>query len=271
MSSGEREQVVGVLVTHNSQAFLAELLESIESQSQKLDQLIVIDDNSTDLTRSILTEHGIMAIRSTSTATDLSTRIAINFLQGVAHAPPGAIVILGDHDDTWLPNRVEHQSAIMRAFPNAAMLASDGNTGTQNAPQETLQTLQTQQTLRSTFPVPENWGALTKRQQFTYAVKHSIATGGASAIRPDKLPTTIPAGWLHDRWWSLAAISTHAMVLDTEPVINYRITPEQQVGLDTRAQNKSARSWLTHHARNSGTSIKRSSDLALLFTGRLNK
>lgn len=262
MSSQKREQVVGVLVTHNSQAFLAELLESIESQSQKLDQLIVIDDNSTDSTRSILTEHGIMAIRSTSTATDLSTRIASNFLQGVGYAPQGAIVILADHDDTWLPNRVEHQSAIMRAFPNAAMLASDGNTGTQNAPQETL---------RSTFPVPENWGALTKRQQFTYAVKHSIATGGASAIRPDKLPKTIPAGWLHDRWWSLAAISKNAMVLDTEPVINYRITPQQQVGLDTRAQNKSARSWLTHHARNSGTSIKRSSDLALLFTGRLNK
>jgi glycosyltransferase involved in cell wall biosynthesis len=258
VSSQEREQVVGLLVTHNSQAFLAELLDSIDAQTQSLDQLVVIDDHSTDSSRNILSERGIMATRSTSTATDLSTRIASNFLQGVGYAPPGSIVILADHDDTWLPNRVQHQSKLMRAFPNAAMLASDGN-------------ISTGQTLRSTFPVPENWGALTKRQQFTYALKHSIATGGASAIRPSKLPTTIPPGWLHDRWWSLAAISENAMVLDTEPVINYRISPEQQVGLDTQAQGRNTKAWLTHHGRNTGRSIKRSTDLALLFTGRLNK
>jgi len=261
MSNQELAPIVGVLVTHNSQAFLAELLDSVDGQTQPLDQLIVIDDNSTDSTRNILSERGIIAIRSTSTATDLSTRIAGNFLQGVRHAPPGAIVILGDHDDTWLPNRVEHQSKIMRAFPNAAMLASDGN----------IKTTDTNRTLRSTFPVPANWSALSKRQQFTYALKHSIATGGASAVRPSRLPATIPAGWLHDRWWSLAAISKNAMVLDSEPVINYRTTPEQQVGLNTQAQHRNTEAWLTHHAKNTGRSIKRSADLALLFTGRLNK
>ena len=258
MINQESAPVVGVLVTHNSQAFLSELLDSIDAQTQQLDQLVVIDDNSTDSTRNILSQRGITAIRSTSTATDLSTRVASNFLQGVSNAPPGSIVILADHDDVWLPNRVQHQSKLMRASPNAAMLASDGN-------------ISTGQTLRSTFPVPEKWGALTKRQQFTYALKHSIATGGASAIRPGKLPTTIPSGWLHDRWWSLAAISENAMVLDTEPVINYRITSGQQIGLNTQAQGRNTKTWLTHHGRNTGRSIKRSLDLALLFTGRLNK
>ena len=62
MSSVQRNPVVGVLVTHNSQQFLAELLDSIDSQTQPLDQLIVIDDNSTDSTRSILSERGITAI-----------------------------------------------------------------------------------------------------------------------------------------------------------------------------------------------------------------
>ncbi len=261
MSNQELVPIVGVLVTHNSQEFLAELLDSVDRQTQPLDQLVVIDDNSTDSTRNILSERGIIAIRSTSTATDLSTRIAGNFLQGVRHAPPGAIVILGDHDDTWLPNRVEHQSKIMRAFPNAAMLASDGN----------IMTTPDNHTLRSTFPVPDNWSGLTKRQQFTYALKHSIATGGASAIRPSRLPATIPAGWLHDRWWSIAAIRENAIVLDSEAVINYRTSPEQQVGLDTQAQDRNTKDWVTHHVGNAGRSIKRSADLALLFTGRLNK
>ena len=260
MNSVQRDPVVGVLVTHNSQQFLAELLDSIDSQTRPLDQLIVIDDNSTDSTRSILSERGITAIASTSAATDLSTRIANNFLQGIRCAPPESIVILGDHDDTWLPNRVEHQSHMMTSFPQAAMLASNGYT-----------TNSTNSTLRSTFPVPAHWSELTTRAQFTYAVKHSVATGGASAVRPSRLPATIPTGWLHDRWWSLTAVSKKAMVLDSVPVINYRISPSQQVGLDTQAQHKGTKDWVRHHVGNAGRSIKRSADLAFLLTGRLNK
>ena len=263
MNSVQRNPVVGVLVTHNSQQFLVELLDSIDSQTRPLDQLIVIDDNSTDSTRSILSERGITAIASTSAATDLSTRIASNFLQGVRCAPPESIVILGDHDDTWLPNRVEHQSHMMASFPQAAMLASDGYT--------TNSTNSTNPTLRSTFPVPAHWSELTTRAQFTYAVKHSIATGGASAVRPSRLPATIPTGWLHDRWWSLAAVSKKAMVLDSVPVINYRISPSQQVGLDTQAQHQGTKDWVRHHVGNAGRSIKRSADLVFLLTGRLNK
>ena len=260
MNKVQRDLVVGVLVTHNSQQFLAELLDSIDSQTRPLDQLIVIDDNSTDSTRSILSERGITAIASTSAATDPWTRIASNFLQGVRCAPPESIVILGDHDDTWLPNRVEHQSHMMASFPQAAMLASDGYT-----------TNSTNPTLRSTFPVPAHWSDLTRRAQFTYAVKHSIATGGASAVRPSRLPATIPTGWLHDRWWSLAAVSKKAMVLDSVPVINYRISPSQQVGLDTQAQHQGTKDWVCHHVGNAGRSIKRSADLVFLLTGRLNK
>ena len=260
MNSVQRNPVVGVLVTRNSQQFLAELLDSIDSQTRPLDQLIVIDDNSTDSTRSILSERGITAIASTSAATDLSTRIASNFLQGVRYAPPESIVILGDHDDTWLPNRVEHQSHIMASLPQAAMLASDGYT-----------TNSTSHTLRSAFPVPAHWSDLTTRAQFTYAVKHSIATGGSSAVRPSRLPATIPTGWLHDRWWSLAAVSKKAMVLDSVPVINYRISLSQQVGLDTQAQHQGTKDWVCYHVGNAGRSIKRSADLAFLLTGRLNK
>jgi len=61
MINQESAPVVGVLVTHNSQAFLSELLDSIDAQTQQLDQLVVIDDNSTDSTRNILSERGITA------------------------------------------------------------------------------------------------------------------------------------------------------------------------------------------------------------------
>ena len=244
--------VVGVIVTHNSQEFLPELLASVTNQTQQLDQLIVIDDRSTDETTAILSEHGITPTRASSRGTDLTTRIAQNFQQGVKQAPRNAIVILGDHDDVWCPNRVQHQARAFMEAPLLAMIASDGK-------------VNEVETLRTTFPIPANWSAMSKSKQFTYALRHSIATGGASAIRADNFnDINIPSGWLHDRWWSLAATAQGRMALDSEIVIDYRITPEQQVGLDTAQQAESTRTWIVDHAKNLTGTAGKSVDLMRL-------
>ncbi len=249
-------QVVGVIVTHNSQDFLPELLASVTNQTQQLDQLIVIDDRSTDTTTTILSEHGITPTRASSQATDLTTRIAQNFQQGVNQVPPSAIVILGDHDDIWRPHRVEHQSQVFLEAPLLAMLASDG---------QLTQGNEQTGTLRSTFPIPANWSALSKSKQFTYALRHSIGTGGASAIRPSNFnDINVPSGWLHDRWWSLAATAQGRMALDSEIVIDYRITPEQQVGLDPAMQQESTRTWLATQVKDFTNTAGKSVDLMKL-------
>ena len=243
---------VGVIVTHNSQEFLPELLASISNQTQKLDQLIVIDDRSTDKTTSILSEHGIILTRAISVATHITTRIAQNFQQGVSQAPPNSVVILGDHDDVWRPDRVEHQVSAFERTPLLAMLASDGQ-------------VNEIETLRTTFPIPVNWFAMSKKKQFTYALRHSIATGGASAIKPANFKDiNVPEGWLHDRWWSLAATAQGRMALDTKIVIDYRITPEQQVGLDTANQGADRLAWLSGHARSAGVSAVKASEIMKL-------
>ena len=245
---------VGVIVTHNSQEFLPELLASISNQTQQLDQLIVIDDRSTKKTTSMLSEHGIIPTRAISVATHITTRIAQNFQQGVRQAPPNSVVILGDHDDVWRPDRVEHQVRAFERAPLLAMLASDGQVN------ET-------ETLQTTFPIPipVNWSAMSKNKQFTYALRHSIATGGASAIRPANFKDiNVPEGWLHDRWWSLAATAQGRMALDTKIVIDYRITPEQQVGLDTANQGAERLAWLSGHTRSAGVSAVKASEIMKL-------
>ena len=244
----------GVIVTHNSEKFLPELLASIANQTRPLDQLIVIDDRSTDKTTSILSEHGITPTRSSSEATDLATRIAENFAQGVRKAPAGAVVILGDHDDVWRPGRVAHQVRAFEQAPLLAMLASDG-------------AVNELETLRTTFPIPDPaaWSAMSTNKQFTYALRHSIATGGASAIRPVNLTDLdVPRGWLHDRWWSLAATAQGRMALDNEIMIDYRITPEQQVGLDSANQNSGQLAWISGHVRNAGVSAARGAEIMKL-------
>jgi len=228
--SADGPRAAAVIVTHNSERFLPELIASIQGQTRAPDELIAIDDHSTDQTISMLRDAGWMVETATSSATDVTSRIAQNFAQGVRAARDFDVAILGDHDDYWLPDRVDHQVHQLGRHPSSWMLASEARI------------MGSSETLRSTFPIPDDWHDMSRARRLRFVLRHSIATGGASAIRPAQLlaPANkcvpIPRGWLHDRWWSLAATAKDAIVIDPYPVIEYRIQSSQQVGLDRGRQ-----------------------------------
>ncbi len=230
--SADAGRVAAVIVTHNSERFLPELIASIQGQTRTPDAVIVIDDHSTDQTIDMLRLAGWRVEAATSSATDTTTRIAQNFTQGVRAVRDFDIAILGDHDDYWLPDRVDHQVHQLAKHPSAWMLASGARIMGSN------------RTLRDTFPVPDYWADMSRGRRLRYALRHSIATGGASAVRPRQLldpvneTTTIPAGWLHDRWWSLAATAKDALIIEPHSVIEYRVQSNQQVGLDRGRQGR---------------------------------
>jgi len=249
-----------VMVTHNSTHYLPETLVSIAAQDTRADLFIAIDDHSTDRTRDVLASAGFTVELATSPATDTITRIAHNFLQGLRRAQSAgvAVVILGDHDDIWHENRISHQMEILEASPSVAMVASNGYLIDEHG-------VAVAGTLRDTFPVPADFSRWQARRQWAYALRHSLATGGASALRPARLSdTSIPPGWLHDRWWSLQSLRAGGLILDDTPVIDYRLSEGQQVGLSTQNQD-SPRRWLATKARWSGQTLSRTRDLARLM------
>jgi len=253
------------MVTHDSQRFIEQTLASIRDQETPADLLIAVDDSSTDATPELLTQHGFTVHRATSTSRDINTRIAQNFQQGLraANAAGAELVILGDHDDAWHRNRIEHQVALLQQAPTVAMLASDGFLIDEHG-------AAVPGTIRTTFPVLDDFNQQPLRAQLAYALRHSIATGGASALRPSAMADwSVPAGWLHDRWWSLAALRSQAFALDATPVIDYRLSPEQQVGLDSADQDN-ARRWLLGKLSKATASAARIKDLSRLAKGKLS-
>lgn len=220
-----------VLVTHNAERWLEQTLHSVAAQSQSPEDIVIIDDASTDRTRTLIAEvlPSARVMPALTKAADRATRIAQNFVQGV-RASRADIVILGDHDDVWMPERIAHQVKVMQEHPAAAMVASSA-------------TLIDQEgnllagTLRGTFPVPSSFMTWPRGRQVTFALVRSIATGGVSAIRPKALASLdVPDGWLHDRWWSLASVQQGAFILDDGIVAQYRVSPTQAVGLHTNSQ-----------------------------------
>lgn len=248
-----------VLVTHNSQGFLPELLASIDRQTLQPELKLAVDDNSTDNTRELLTANGFTVIPAQSDESDTTTRIAQNFVQVVTAAGDAGAdtVIIGDHDDLWHPHRIKHQSQFLNTHEHVSMLASNGRTPDGS--------------LRTTFPVPENFNELDLQAQWRYVTKHSIATGGASAIAPNRISTlSVPAGWLHDRWWSLRAVREGSMWVDPELVIDYMVSPDQQVGLDTAGQGNSA-TWFGRKLRELPMTARKMKDISQLLSDTKTK
>lgn len=229
--------VVGVVIaTHNSARWIAETLESISGQTHLPDKIVFVDDRSTDGTSEVVTNWfsstqrpGIVVewLHTTSVNPDPRTRIAQNFTQGVRALASADYVALADHDDVWLPHRLESQIDLMQES-GSIYLASNGfiKDGTE--------------TLFDAFHIPEEIEDLNATQLLRHVLRRSVATGGASMIRPPALLDSgtfvPPRGWLHDRWWSLVAATQGLLQVSRKPVIDYRISPDQSVGLDRGRQ-----------------------------------
>ena len=251
--------VAAVLVTHNSERFLPDTLASIGSQTQTPDHFVAVDDGSTDGSVKLLQEAGFHVQRATSQSHDVNTRVAHNFTQGVRRAQGlGAeVAVLGDHDDVWHSNRVEYQMGLLSQHRDSAMVAS-------NAYLMDEWGVALPGTLRDTFPVPDDFNAWSTRRQWAYGLRHSLATGGASALRLDAFDDwSVPPGWLHDRWWSLKALRHSMLHIDPTPAIDYRLSKSQQVGLDSAYQDQWWQ-WLARKTRSGVVSAKRARELGLL-------
>ena len=229
-------RVAAVLVTSNSERWLEQTLLSVLEQSRVADELVIVDDGSTDKTFAIIERVAgprARVVAATSSSPDLSTRIAANFRQGLQQVRGCDVVVLGDHDDVWHADRIAHQIEVMQVWSDTSMLASDGRL-------IDVSGLVIPGSLRTAFPVPEGFNERPPADQMRAVIRRSIATGGASAVRPAAFAdAAIPPGWLHDRWWSLLATAREQMRLDDAEVIDYRLSPGQEVGLDRGRQDRS--------------------------------
>jgi glycosyltransferase involved in cell wall biosynthesis len=97
-----------VVAAYNAQAYIAEAVESVLGQTISPDEVIVIDDGSTDGTRNALRPFGD---RITLLAQNNSGQaVAVNKALAIAQ---GELIGFCDADDLWTPRKLELQLALL--------------------------------------------------------------------------------------------------------------------------------------------------------------
>ena len=107
------------LATYNGSQYIRDLLDSLFSQSLLPDEIVVVDDCSSDDTLTILKEYAVKyeIIRIYSNESNLG--VNKNFEKAVSLCS-GNFILLCDQDDVWLPNNVEMKINALKKYPSTS-------------------------------------------------------------------------------------------------------------------------------------------------------
>jgi glycosyltransferase involved in cell wall biosynthesis len=242
------------MVAHDGERFLRQQCESIFRQSLMPALLIVVDDASTDGSRGLLRELAHSAPipveliwADGSSESNRKSRIAANVIKGLAAAAPYEIVLLSDQDDEWLVDRLASQRDVLRSNSSALLVAGDGILINEAG-------AETGGLLSDSFPRPAQWESLDAGSRMRAALRIPFVTGAAMAMKAPLvgLMEPVPGGWLHDRWATLVAVARDGLVLQSEPVIRYRIHEGQVLGQRQAQVGSGGRRWRQVLSRGAG-------------------
>lgn len=105
-----------VMATYNGAKYLREQLDSIYGQTVVPDEIIIVDDCSTDNTLSVLSEYkerGNLKIY----VNEKNKGVNANFERAITLAQ-GDYICISDQDDVWFPNKIEASLSKLKEIEN---------------------------------------------------------------------------------------------------------------------------------------------------------
>jgi glycosyltransferase involved in cell wall biosynthesis len=225
------QSVSVAMCTYNGARFLAQQLESFSRQTDPLDELVVCDDGSSDETISILRRFQADAAFAVKIFENKPALGVTRNFEKAAGACSGDLIFFSDQDDIWSADKVKMIKAHFRQNPHAEAVFSDGWLIDENSHRMPG-------TLWAGYGFNDS---CRKKWKNGLALKDLLynrnkVTGATLAITSKLYERIIPfeerAGWFHDQFIASHAAATNSLDWISEPLIEYRIHPAQQVGLN---------------------------------------
>lgn len=124
--SRKGQSIAAIMPLYNKRKYVIDAVESILQQTLPADEIIIVDDGSTDGSGDLVAERygnepKVRLIRQTNHGIGAATNVAIQ----ATRAPLLAFL---DADDKWLPQKLERQGGFMEKNP-ACMMSFSGSIG----------------------------------------------------------------------------------------------------------------------------------------------
>ncbi|MBC7843292.1 MAG: glycosyltransferase family 2 protein [Gemmatimonadaceae bacterium] len=107
-----------VIPAYNAARFLSDTLASVRAQTLDVHEIVVVDDGSADDTAQVAATFGCRVIRQANGGVCAARNTGIL-------AATGDWIALLDHDDVWLPHKLERQKLAAELCPDVGSVATD--------------------------------------------------------------------------------------------------------------------------------------------------
>ena len=215
------------LATCDSERFLPALLDSLFAQTRQDFTILVSDDASRDGTPAVLDSYARRFPGRIRQLPSNAVRLGViaNFDRLLAHAT-GDYLFLCDHDDVWLPHKVDRSLAAMRALaakhrPDTPLLVHS----------DLVVTGPALEVIHPSFFAYA--GIDPRRNDFLRLLLANVVTGCTSVMNRALYRHARPIpreAMMYDHWIALVAAMSGAIAYVDEPLILYRQHAANAIG-----------------------------------------
>jgi glycosyltransferase involved in cell wall biosynthesis len=208
-----------VMAVHNGQSFLPVQLDSILSNNTRPNEIIIVDDASSDDSRTVIKDHQRKWPMIKLIQNDRNIGSTNSFFKGVFETS-GDVVLFSDQDDQWSQEKI---STILHAFqraPDTLMVYSDGTItdADLNPTRDTIFSTRKRRDLHlGDSRDPISIAANPDIKGYTMAVQGTFVRELLSEQFPDP-----SLHWGHDHWVALFAFGLGKVKALQIPLIKHR-------------------------------------------------
>ena len=219
------------MATYNGEQYLQEQLDSILHQSLPVEEIVIVDDCSTDQTASIIKEYRDRDSRIKFFQNTKNLGYKLNFKKALSKCK-GDYIFLCDQDDIWDVDKVKEMISMIKNHPEISSLASSFRVIDQNdQPVEVKLIAGRSNNNLLLKPVKENELIEMTLDEFVF---HNYFQG-CSMVITKKLRNTFEEKFIdtlpHDWVLNIIASAEQGMYFYNKPLFSYRIHEKNTIGL----------------------------------------
>lgn len=226
------------ICTYNGEKHLREQLDSILTQTLKVDEIIVCDDRSTDKTVEILNDYKEKYPFIFQIHQNASTLKSVKNFEKAICLCTGDFIFLSDQDDKWVNEKVEEYIMYFNSNPNITTLSSNGYCIDDESMIKEKYALWDIPKFLEEENIPYDYFKLISQIL-------NVATGASMAFKKEILLDILPFPnvnkFHHDEWISLISSFQGQYKLLDKKYFYYRLHDNQQVGGVFYDKNKKTR------------------------------